>query len=180
MTAKWVAVSGGFDPIHCGHLSYFEEAKKLGTHLLVILNTDEWLMKKKGYVFMPYNERAKLIQALACVDLVLPQLDEDMTVSHSLRVYAPKIFAKGGDRTADNVPELEICNALGIEVVFGVGEDKVIASSDLVGNVFKKLLVLAGKKQKKIRSNRKRGYKCASYDYVFCLQNIVRDVLNDI
>jgi len=127
-----VAVSGGFDPIHVGHIRYFQAAKKLGDRLLVILNTDEWLMKKKDYVFMPYEERAEILLALECVDEVVPQIDKDETVRTTLFVYRPDIFAKGGDRTFNNIPEAEVCEKYGIMLVTGVGGNKVQASSKLV------------------------------------------------
>lgn len=136
-----------FDPLTYAHLEYFIEAKKLGTHLLVILNTDKWLMEKKGYVFMPYDDRARIIAALRCVDCVAPQLDEDETVRHSLRIYNPNVFAKGGDRTIDNTPEVDICQELGIEVVFGVGGEKKRSSSNLVERAARALIEIWDEKE---------------------------------
>ena len=162
MAHRWVAVSGGFDCLHVGHLSYFEEARKLGDRLFVILNTDDWLMKKKGYVFMPYEERAELIQALECVSLVEPQIDDDMTVVRSLELYKPAIFAKGGDRVETNTPEFETCKELGIEVVFGVGGTKELSSSTLLEDVAEKI--------QKIKDD-----KCAADSYKKYIQKIVRD-----
>jgi D-beta-D-heptose 7-phosphate kinase/D-beta-D-heptose 1-phosphate adenosyltransferase len=127
-----VAASGGFDPLHVGHVRYLKAAKELGDQLIVILNTDEWLVKKKGYVFMKYEEREEILLALECVDKVVPQVDLDETVNMSLIKYIPHIFAKGGDRTADNIPELDTCKKLGIKTVFGVGGNKAQSSSELV------------------------------------------------
>ena len=127
-----VAVSGGFDPLHVGHIEYFEEAHGLGDYLMVILNTDEWLMKKKGFVFMPYEERRKIIEAIWCVDGVWEQIDHDDTVKNTLFVHRPDIFAKGGDRTIGNIPEAEVCEEYGILLVTGVGGEKSQSSSGLI------------------------------------------------
>lgn len=127
-----VAVSGGFDPVTIGHIRYFKEAKALGDWLMVILNRDDWLTDKKGYVFMPYEEREEILLAIKYVDEVVPQIDVDDTVCYSLEIYKPDVFAKGGDRTAHNVPEVQTCVENGIELVFGVGGPKVQSSSDLV------------------------------------------------
>lgn len=132
-----VAVSGGFDPVHVGHIRYFEEARKLGDRLVVILNDDEWLLKKKGYIFMPLSERVEILQALRSVDeIVVREPYEDMSISHMLEKLDVHIFAKGGDRTIDNIPEVEVCSRRGITMVFGVGgSDKPQSSSWLVNNV---------------------------------------------
>lgn len=132
-----VAVSGGFDPIHIGHARYFNEAKKLGTKLVVILNNDNWLMKKKGYVFMPQEERRELIEALSAVDEVVFTEHEpdpsDMSVSAELLKLRPHIFANGGDRKKGVVPENAVCKKIGCKAVFGVGRGgKVQSSSWLV------------------------------------------------
>jgi len=138
-----VAVSGGFDPLQVGHVRYFQEAKKLGDYLTVILNTDDWLMKKKGYVFMPYEEREEILLALECVDEVVPQLDTDETVCYSLEIYKPDIFAKGGDQNYGNIPELKTCLENGIELIFEVGGDKIASSSDYVKNAVQAYMVVA-------------------------------------
>lgn len=134
-----VAVSGGFDPIHIGHVRMFEEAKKLGDRLVVILNNDNWLQKKKGYVFMKEEERAEIIRALRCVDEVMltlhPENPEDMSVCVELRALKPDIFANGGDRKSDNTPEVIVCKEIGCELVFEIGRGgKVQSSSWLVAN----------------------------------------------
>lgn len=134
-----VAVSGGFDPIHIGHVRMFNEAKKLGTKLVVILNNDNWLKKKKGYVFMPQEERRELIEALAAVDEVVFTEHEtdpsDMSVSGELLKLRPNIFANGGDRKEGIMPENEACKKIGCKTVFGVGHGgKVQSSSWLMAN----------------------------------------------
>lgn len=134
---KIVAVSGGFDPVHIGHVRMFQEAKKLGDRLVVIVNNDNWLRKKKGYNFMDENERKEIIEAFACVDEVMltahPADPEDMSVCNELQQLRPDIFANGGDRKEDNIPEYQLCNALGVRMAFNVGHGgKVQSSSDLV------------------------------------------------
>ena len=138
--SKTVAVSGGFDPIHVGHLRMFIEAKTLGDRLVVIVNNDNWLKLKKGYSFMPEEERKEIIEGLKPVDQVLLTFHElgttDMSVCRELRHLKPDIFANGGDRKADNIPEYELCRELGIEMVFSIGPGgKMQSSSDLVKRV---------------------------------------------
>lgn len=128
-----VAVSGGFDPLHCGHIRLFDEAKRLGDELVVILNNDNWLRKKKGYVFMPEKEREEVIRALRSVDRVVitkhPKNPKDMSVCRELRMLRPSIFANGGDRNAENVPEVELCRRLGIKMIWNVGRGGKVQSS---------------------------------------------------
>jgi D-beta-D-heptose 7-phosphate kinase/D-beta-D-heptose 1-phosphate adenosyltransferase len=134
-----VAVSGGFDPPHLGHLRLFKEAKKLGDELVVILNNDNWLMAKKGYVFLPQKERKALIESIKWVDKVIltshPKNPKDMSVSKELMRLKPDIFANGGDRTRKNIPEVEVCRKIGCKMVFGVGGKKIQSSSWLVKKV---------------------------------------------
>ena len=131
-----VAVSGGMDTVHKGHVRMFKEAKALGDYLIVILNNDNWLMNKKGFVFMPQDERKEIIEAFAAVDEVVLTNhvidDPDPSVCAELMKIKPDIFANGGDRKADNIPEYLLCEKLGIKMVFGVGGDKVQSSSELV------------------------------------------------
>jgi len=131
-----VAVSGGFDPIHIGHIKLFEAAKKLGDRLVVILNNDNWLLKKKGYVFMNQQERQAVLKAIRYVDEIIttahPENPDDMSICQELKKLKPDIFANGGDRKADNIPEYKLCRQLGIEMVFSVGGSKVQSSSELV------------------------------------------------
>ncbi len=129
-----VAVCGGFDPIHVGHIKHFRDAKRLGDILVVMLNTDDWLIKKKGYIFMSFEERKEIIESIRYVDKVTPVIDTNGSVAKTLEQLKPDIFAKGGDRTLDNIPESEInvCERLGIKIVFGVGGGKVQSSSWLI------------------------------------------------
>jgi D-beta-D-heptose 7-phosphate kinase/D-beta-D-heptose 1-phosphate adenosyltransferase len=141
-TDRWVAVSGGFDPLHIGHVRMFEEARKLGDKLVVILNNDNWLRDKKGFAFMPQHERKELIEAFPFVDKViytkhLPnEYHLDKSVVRELRDLRPAIFANGGDRKPDGdpVPEVALCEDLGIEVAYNVGAGgKVQSSSWMIG-----------------------------------------------
>lgn len=132
-----VAVSGGFDPVHIGHVRMFQEAKKLGDELVVLLNNDNWVRKKKGYVFMAEEERKEILEALETVDRVIltghVSDPEDMSVAEDLRQLRPHIFANGGDRKEGDIPELVVCNEMGCEMVFNIGHGgKVQSSSRLV------------------------------------------------
>lgn len=131
---KTIAVSGGFDPIHVGHIRYIKEAALRGD-VVVILNTDEWLVRKKGYAFMPWYERAEILRAIDGVKVIIMAKDDDGTVCKTLEELKPDYFAKGGDRTSDNTPELETCKQLGIEVLFGMGGNKIASSSELVNAI---------------------------------------------
>lgn len=142
LVKKVVAVSGGFDPLHVGHVRYLKTAKKLGDFLVVILNNDNWLMKKKGYVFMPENDRFEILGSLECVDYVLLSThsvnDIDTSVSRELAQIKPHIFANGGDRLPGNTPEDLVCKTNNIQMVFGVGGGKIRASSELVKELERK------------------------------------------
>lgn len=133
---KIIAVSGGMDPLHIGHLSLLQGAKKLGDELVVILNNDNWLRKKKGRNFMSQQDRKKILQAIRCVDRVIitrhPQNPSDMSVCAELARIRPHIFANGGDRTGKNTPEKELCKKLGIKMAYNVGGQKVQSSSELL------------------------------------------------
>lgn len=149
-----VAVSGGFDPIHLGHIRLMETAKKLGDKLIVIVNNDNWLKKKKGYVFINQNERKGIIEALRCVDGVFitshPKNPKDMSVCAELKKIKPDIFANGGDRTRKNIPEVPLCKSIGCKTVFNVGDGgKIQSSSWLLANYLKKV-----NNYEKLRKNR--------------------------
>ncbi|OGG53577.1 hypothetical protein A3C20_00915 [Candidatus Kaiserbacteria bacterium RIFCSPHIGHO2_02_FULL_55_25] len=136
--SRVVAVSGGFDPLHIGHVRMFKKARSLGDKLVVILNNDNWLRAKKGYAFMPEKERAELLLALPFVDEVYitkhPKNPRDMSVCDALKKVRPGIFCNGGDRKgAKDIPEAVVCKELGIKMVFRVGGGKVQSSSWLVG-----------------------------------------------
>jgi len=133
-----IAVSGGFDPVHVGHVRMMKEAKKIGGKLVVILNNDNWLMKKKGFVFMPQAERKEIIENFWFVDQVIvtkhKKGDEDYSVCRELKTLCPDVFANGGDRKPYNTAEVELCNIFGIDMKFNVGGGKLQSSSDLVRN----------------------------------------------
>jgi D-beta-D-heptose 7-phosphate kinase/D-beta-D-heptose 1-phosphate adenosyltransferase len=141
MTEKVVAVSGGFDPIHVGHIRMFKEAKKLGTKLVVVLNNDNWLLKKKGYVFMSAQERKEIVESLLDVDEVIitnhEKDPEDISVCKELEELRPHIFANGGDKKEDNIPEYKLCNQLDIEMIFNVGGEQIKFDSELVSDYHK-------------------------------------------
>jgi cytidyltransferase-like protein len=132
---KIVAVSGGFDPIHIGHVRMIQDAAKLG-NVIVFLNTDEWLKRKKGYAFMPWDERAEILLSIKGVKEVYSAMDDDNTVCEALKFYKPSVFINGGDRKEGNVPEYKVCDDLGIAMIFNAGgNDKPQSSSWLVDKV---------------------------------------------
>ena len=128
-----VAVSGGFDPLHIGHIQLLEEAKSLGNELVVILNNNNWLKKKKGFVFMPQQERKGILKSLRWVDKVIITghglNPKDMSVNRELRRIKPDIFANGGDRTKNNIPEVAVCKEINCKMVFNVGKGGKMQSS---------------------------------------------------
>ena len=134
-----VVVSGGFDPIHIGHLRMFKEASELASKLIVIVNNDNFLTEKKGYVFMPIEERLEIIEWFGVVDMVVESIDKDLTVCETLQWLAKeenvKIFANGGDRNnTDAIPEADVCRKNKIAMKFNVGGGKIQSSSSLISN----------------------------------------------
>lgn len=132
---KIVLVTGGFDPLHSGHIAYFKAARTLGDMLIVGINSDEWLARKKGRAFMPWNERLCIINNLSMVNEVYTFNDDDDSAKHfiqQVRAHYPDskiIFANGGDRTKDNIPEMDVDDT-NISFAFGVGgENKKNSSS---------------------------------------------------
>jgi cytidyltransferase-like protein len=123
---KIVLVTGGFDPLHSGHIAYLKAAKQLGDILVVGVNSDAWLARKKGQAFMPLLERTSIIRELACVDFVIDFDDADNTAKHAIwmvRQSYPQdaiVFANGGDRTDKNIPEMDTSDT-NTTFVFGVG-----------------------------------------------------------
>ena len=132
---KIVLITGGFDPLHSGHIAYIKAAKALGDILVVGVNSDAWLTRKKGTPFMPYTERATVVRNVVGVDFVIDFDDSDNSAKRAIwmvRQSYPNdkiIFANGGDRTNTNIPEMDTDDQ-NIEFVFGVGgEDKKNSSS---------------------------------------------------
>ena len=139
-----VAVSGGFDPIHIGHVRLIQEAAQLGDKLVVILNNDNWLKKKKGHIFMHQKERKEILESIKGVDEVVitghPENPSYMDVGHELAKIKPNIFANGGDRTPTNIPESPVCKKISCEMVFNVGQGgKIQSSSGLLSKYIKSI-----------------------------------------
>jgi len=127
-----VMVSGGFDPVHVGHIRLILEAAKFGD-VIIIANSDKWLFRKKGFVFMTFDQRKEILDAIKGVVLVDSVDDKDGTVCEAIRTHKPTYFANGGDRRKANTPEVNLCKELGVEMLWGVGGDKKSeSSSDLV------------------------------------------------
>ena len=136
---KVIIVSGGFDPLHSGHVAYFKSAKEYGDKLIVALNSDKWLIKKKSKFFMPFNERKAIIESFDCVDKVIDFKDDEVgscidALEKAKNLYPNDelFFANGGDRNNKNIPEMSVD---GIEFIFGVGgHDKKNSSSWILKN----------------------------------------------
>lgn len=128
-------ISGGFDPLHKGHISLIQAARAYGDCLIAILNSDDWLTRKKGKPFMDYENRAAVLLALSSVDFVIPAQDSDGSVAETLRDIKMRFpgaqitFCNGGDRFANNTPEAQV---RGVSFAFGVGGGKVASSSDFL------------------------------------------------
>ena len=129
-----IAVSGGFDPIHKGHVQMILEASKFG-HVVVILNSDEWLERKKGYKFMDFAQRSFIAGSIKGVLMTSGVDDSDGTVCEALRRIKPDYFANGGDRKLENTPEMEVCEELNIKMLWNVGGGKTESSSWLVNKM---------------------------------------------
>jgi len=152
-TPAVIAVSGGFDPLHVGHVRMFREARALGDSLVVILNNDNWLRKKKGSAFMPEDQRKELLQGLQDVDRVIttahPENPEDMSASKELRELKPHIFVNGGDRKHGEIPEMAICDEIGCKMIFNTGYGgKVQSSSWLLAKYVNTLPCFCGSEEK--------------------------------
>ena len=135
---KTVAVSGGMDPIHVGHVRMIQAAADIGD-VIVILNSDEWLKDKKGYCFMSWEERAEIIRAIRGVVSVVSTVDEvDNTVCNTLRNLKKDVdldyFANGGDRIKSTTPEMKVCEEIGVKMLWNMGGGKIQSSSTLVNN----------------------------------------------
>jgi cytidyltransferase-like protein len=137
-----VIVTGGFDPIHSGHIKYIMEARKLGDYLVVGLNSDEWLIRKKGARFMPFSERSEILSAIRWVDMTISFDDDDNSAKDAIlkirRMFPTNkiIFANGGDRNQTNIPEMSVEDD-NLEFVFGVGGEHKSNSSSWILNEYK-------------------------------------------
>jgi len=129
-----VMVSGGFDPVHAGHIRMIRDAAQYGD-VIVIANSDEWLFRKKGFVFMEYERRVEILNAIKGVILVDSVNDTDGTVCEAIRRLNPTYFANGGDRGRSNTPEQSLCEEMGVELLWGIGGEKLSSSSDLAKKV---------------------------------------------
>ena len=130
-----VMVSGGFDPVHAGHIRMIRHAAEFGD-VIVIANSDDWLYRKKGFIFMEWERRVEILNAIKGVVLVDSVDDSDGTVCEAIRRLTPTYFANGGDRGRSNTPEQTVCEELGIELLWGIGgEEKLDSSSELAKKV---------------------------------------------
>ena len=133
-----IVLSGGFDPMHVGHLRMIQESAKMAEIVIVGVNSDEWLMRKKGYIFMPHDERVEMVQGTRGVSKAMSFDDDDNSACDLLRKVRAlwpnfKVaFANGGDRTSDNIPEIPVAKELNVHLIWGVGGGKVQSSNDLV------------------------------------------------
>jgi len=126
-----IMVSGGFDPVHAGHIRMIRHAAEFGD-VIIIANSDDWLWRKKGFVFMEYERRIEILDAIKGVILVDSVDDSDGTVCEAIRRLKPTYFANGGDRGKTNTPEQTVCEELGVKLLWGIGgEEKLQSSSDL-------------------------------------------------
>jgi len=141
-----VAISGGFDPIHKGHINMIREAaEQFGTmcsgcgktkaRIHIYLTSDEWMIRREGFKFMSFGDRAAVLSAIQGVEMVFPVIDTDDTVCETIRTFKPDVFVNGGDRGPENTPELRTCNDLKIRMVFGVGGNKIESSSEMIKRI---------------------------------------------
>jgi D-beta-D-heptose 7-phosphate kinase/D-beta-D-heptose 1-phosphate adenosyltransferase len=135
--SKYVVVSGGFDPIHVGHVRMILEASEEG-EVIVVVNSDAWLNRKKGYTFMSWEDRREIISSIGSVSEVVAVDDADNTVCEAIKRLHTSgkcdIFANGGDRVAYNTPEKRLCDELKIKMLWNVGGGKVRSSSNMVSD----------------------------------------------
>jgi len=142
MKDKLCLVTGGFDPLHSGHIEYFKAAKELSNYLVIAVNSDKWLIKKKNYFFMPWSERSEIIKSLSFVDEVIAFDDSDGSACDAIKICLTKaekvLFANGGDRKKNNIPEADsFLNNPNVEFIYGIGgAHKINSSSNLTSNFY--------------------------------------------
>lgn len=132
-----VVTSGGFDPLHIGHIRCIQAARILGDGLVVLVNDDDFLFRKKGYKVMSLQDRMEIVDALRGVDYTIAWHSDEQTVIGALEQLRPAVFAKGGDRcNRESIPEWDICEQIHCLVALGVGGGKIRSSSDIVPKEF--------------------------------------------
>lgn len=135
MKNKKIALSGGFDPVHVGHVRMIQAAAEIG-EVIIIANSDRWLQRKKGYIFMPWVERAEILSAFKGVTTVVEAKDDDDSVCNSIADLKKTLdldyFGNGGDRKSSNTPEIALCESIGVDLVWNLGGEKIQSSSELV------------------------------------------------
>jgi len=152
-------VTGGFDPIHQGHVEYIKSAKEISSYLVIGLNSDDWLLRKKNYVFMPWKQRAEVLKSISYVDEVISFDDSDGSAYDAINVCLKKsqkvIFANGGDRNKTNIPELELFkNSKNVDFKFSVGGDlKIGSSSSLTSNFYNNFTKILNSEKGKVNVN---------------------------
>ena len=140
---KIIILSGGFDPVHKGHVRMFQAAKEMEATVVVGVNSDEWLCRKKGKPFMDIEERTEILQGFKYIDYVFRFDDSDETACDLIRKVSQMyiddkdvkvFFGNGGDRTTDTTPEMDYCKERDVEMLWGVGGGKIQSSSDLISS----------------------------------------------
>ena len=133
-----IVVSGGFDPLHSGHINMFKQANEFGS-VWAIVNTDEWLQRKKGYNVLSYSERSLIVESNKYIDKVIKGMDDNDPVVKNLQyLYKDKVqfaFANGGDRIPTSTPEMAYCLEHNIPMLFNIGGTKTESSSKIVRNL---------------------------------------------
>ena len=133
-----IALSGAFDPLHVGHIRMIKSATNFG-RVIIILNSDDWVKRRKGYLLTPWSDRKELLLAINGVSEVIKVNDSDETVCEALESMHPTVFGNGGYTTRTNTPERELCLRLGIRLVWGLGGgEKDAYSNDMIRKILNK------------------------------------------